>query len=745
MRSSAIKRGWCLCLLVAIWLGSPAPALSRDADDAASRAAATEARMTDDERITLTLGHLTSAMPGRPPPPPGARPGAGYVEGVPRLGVPPLYETDASLGVAWISGARGNGATQLPSGIAQGATWNADLVERAGRMIGSEARAKGYNVMLAGGIDLMRDPRNGRTFEYFGEDPLQVGMLGGGAVRGIQSNNVISTLKHYALNPQETGRAFMNARLAEPALRESDLLAFEIAIEQGRPGAIMCAYDATNGAPSCGSRFLLTDVLRRDWGFAGFVMSDWGAVDALDFALAGLDQQSGAAIDPQPFFGAPLEQAAMHDPAYRKRLGEMTRAILHAIYANGLDTHPAAIGESDDAADAQVALDAAREGIVLLTNRDALLPLAAGVKSIVVIGGHADAGTPVGGGSSKVLGDEGPSATVPFLRDGTAAFAAMLDADFNRSAPLAAIRAALPQAEVRYSDGRYASEAARAAGEADVAIVFATQYQTEGYDVPDLSLPDGQDALIAAVAAANPDTIVVLETGGPVTMPWKDSVKAIVEAWYPGARGGEAIADILSGKVNPSGRLPVTFPKSEQQLPRPQLPGADEIEANFIGTGAPGQTLDVDYNIEGPDVGYRWYARQQLAPLFPLGHGLTYTTFAHSDLQIARSGERLVARFTVRNTGARAGADVPQIYLADAAGHPRRRLAGFTKLTLAAGEARQVEVPLEWRTIARWQDGGWQVAPGSYRFVLADDALAEGPDATITLPARRFGTDPAGR
>ena len=745
MRSSVSARGWCMCLLLATWLGPPAPALSRDADDAAFRAAAIEAQMADDERIALTLGLLTSAMPGRPPPPREARPGAGYVEGVPRLGVPALYETDASLGVAWIAGARGNGATQLPSGIAQGATWNADLVERAGRMIGSEARAKGYNVMLAGGINLMRDPRNGRSFEYLAEDPLLAGSLGGAAVRGIQSNHVISTLKHFAMNPQETGRAFMNAVLAEPALRESDLLAFEIAIEQGNPGAIMCAYDATNGAPSCGNRFLLTEVLRRDWGYTGFVMSDWGAVDALDFALAGLDQQSGAAIDPQPFFGEPLKQAAAHDPSYRERLSEMTRAILNAIYANGLDAHPAAIGESDNAANAQVALETAREGIVLLTNRDALLPLGAGVKSIAVIGGHADAGTMVGGGSSKVLGDDGPSASIPFLRDGTAAFAAMLDADFNRSAPLAAIRAALPQAQVRYSDGRYASEAASAASKADVAIVFATQYQTEGYDVPDLSLPDGQDALIAAIAAANPETIVVLETGGPVSMPWKDDVKAILEAWYPGARGGEAIADILSGKVSPSGRLPVTFPQSEQQLPRPQLPGAETIAPNFIGIGAPGQTLDVDYNIEGADVGYRWYARRNLAPLFPLGHGLSYTTFTHSGLTVARDKDRLVARFTVRNSGARAGADVPQVYLADAAGRTLRRLAAFTKVVLAPGEAKQVEVPLEWRVIARWRDDAWQVARGSYRFVLGEDALADGPDATITLPARRFGAGPAGR
>ena len=706
--------------------------------DPAERAAATEARMTDDERIALTLGHLTSSMPGRPAPPPEARPGAGYIAGVPRLGVPALYETDASLGVTWIDGARGSGGTQLPSGVAQGATWNVDLIEQGGRMIGAEARAKGFNVMLAGGINLMREPRSGRTFEYLGEDPLHAGLLGGSAVRGIQSNHVISTLKHFAINPQETGRAFMNTVIAEDALRESDLLAFEIAIEEGDPGAVMCAYNATNGAQSCGNAFLLTEVLRADWGYEGFVMSDWGAVDALDYALAGLDQQSGAGIDPQPFFGEPLKRAAQNDPAYRERLGEMVRNVLHAIYDNGLDEHPAAIGEVDAAANSEVALQVAREGIVLLTNDDGILPLGPDVKTIAVIGGHADAGTPVGGGSSKVLGDEGPSISVPFLRDGTAAFAFMLDQAFNRSSPLAAIRAAAPDATVKFRDGRYASEAALAASQADVAIVFANQYQTEGFDLPDLSLPNGQDALISAVARANPNTIVVLQTGGPVTMPWKDEVKAVVEAWYSGARGGEAIADVLFGKVNPSGRLPISFPQFEAQLPRPQLDGLGTVEPSFVGVGAPGQTLAVNYDIEGSDIGYRWYAREGLEPLFPLGHGLSYTRFAHEGLEIEREGERLIARFTVRNTGKRAGADVPQVYLAEAAGRRLRRLAGFAKVELEPGEARRVEVRLEWRVVAEWQDDGWQVAPGSYRFVVAEDALAAGLSEMIDLPRRRI-------
>lgn len=715
------------------------PAAAQKADPAAAKAAATEAQMTDQERITLTHGMTTSSMPGQPTPE-GSRPGAGFVPGVARLGIPALLETDASLGVTWIGGARGSGGTQLPSSVAQAATFDPALIEAGGRMIGGEARAKGFNVMLAGGLNLAREPRNGRTFEYYSEDPLLSGVLGGAAVRGIQSNSVISTVKHYALNAQETGRAFLDARIAEDAFRESDLLAFEIAIEQGKPGSVMCAYNQVNGAPACGNRFLLTDVLRRDWGYKGFVMSDWGAVDATDFALAGLDQQSAASIDPQPFLGEPLKAAAAADPAYRKRLGEMTRAILHAIYDNGLDSHPAALGTvADPAANEAVALKVAQQGIVLLTNPAGLLPLGGNARTIAVIGGHADTGTLVGGGSSKVLGDKGPAASVPFLRDGNGPFALMLDQEFNRSVPVAAIRAAAGDgATVRYRDGRYPGEAAAAAAKADVAIVFANQYQTEGYDLPDLSLPQGQDALIEAVAAANPNTIVVLQSGGAVAMPWKDKVKAVVAAWYPGAKGADAIADVLFGKVNPSGRLPISFPASLDQLPRPLLDGLDTVEPNFVGTGAKGQTLSVNYDIEGSDVGYRWYARQGVKPLFPFGHGLSYTTFAREGLSVARKGAGYVARFTLRNTGTRAGADVAQVYLAEAAGKPMRRLAGFVRVELAPGETRKVEVALEPRVIAEWAAGGWAIAAGTYRFVLAADALADGPTAQIRLPHRRI-------
>lgn len=720
-----------------------APLAAQDSGEAARlRAAQTEARMTDEERIALTLGYLSIEFEGMKAPE-GARPGAGIVPGVPRLDVPPLWETDASLGVTWLGGARGNGGTQLPSGTAQGSTWNAALIEQGGRMIGSEARSKGYNVLLAGGINLMREARNGRTFEYMGEDPLHSGLLGGAAVRGVQSNNIISTIKHFVANPQETGRHFMNVKIAEPELRESDLLAFEIAIEEGDPGSIMCAYNRVNGPLACGSEFLLTDVLRKDWGYQGFVMSDWGAVEALDFAMAGLDQQSGSQLDEGQFFGQPLLEAARTDPAYRERLGEMARNVLWAIYDNKLDKNLPVIEPVDSEANSEVALAVAREGIVLLRNENGILPLGPDVKSIAVIGGHADTGTMVGGGSSRVFGDNGPGARVSLLGGENAPYADFLDIAYNDSAPLAAIENAAGGAQVTYRDGRYNSEAAMVAAAADVAIVFVDQYQTEGLDVPDLSLPNGQDALIAAVASANPNTIVVLQTGGPVTMPWRDDVAGIVEAWYPGARGGEAIADILFGKVNPSGHLPITFPASVDQLPRPELDGAKTVEPTFLGKGKPGQTLEADHDIEGSDVGYRWFAREGKTPLYPFGYGLSYTRFAHSGLKLNNGDPgKLSASFTIANTGERAGADVAQLYLTSIDGEVRQRLVGFAKRELDAGKSAKVSVSIDPRLLAEWENGGWTIASGQYTFALGEDAISLGETKTIAIDG--FRLDAAG-
>ncbi|WP_411974033.1 beta-glucosidase family protein [Sphingobium sp. 3R8] len=709
-----------------------APAVDMRSADV--RAGATVKRMTTDEKTVLTHGIMPLPLGEKTPPiPADAIPGAGYIPGIERLGIPALKETDASLGVSYVMGLRKDGATALPSGVAQAASWNPDLIYRGGAMIGSEARAKGFNVLLAGGVNLMRDPRNGRTFEYLAEDPLLSGMLVGAAIRGVQSNNIISTIKHFALNGQETGRKYVDAKISEGAARESDLLAFQIGIEQGQPGSVMCAYNRVHGEQACASDWLLNTVLKQSWGYKGFVMSDWGAVPNLDAAIKGLDQQSGEQLDPGVFFGDKLKEKAAADPAYRLRLDDMNRRILTAIYAAKLDSNPVRPGgRIDFDANAKVAEEAAKQGIVLLKNKGAL-PLAKTAKSIAIIGGYADGGVLSGAGSSQVHGEGGPVVTRPSAGKGV--WAGFIAQQYHRSSPLDAIQALAKDAKISFRDGRYIADAVEKARQAEVAIVFATQWQTEGLDVPDLSLPDGQDDLIAAVAAANPNTIVVLETGGPVKMPWLDKVSAVVEAWYPGARGGPAIASILFGDTNPSGRLPLTFPRDESQLPRPKLDGSDWVEPDFSGGPSSGSDkLISDYDIEGSDVGYRWFARQRQKALFPFGYGLSYTSFESTDLKL----KGLTASFTLSNTGRRAGAEVAQLYLVSRNGEAKQRLAGFARVDLAAGASQKVTLSIEPRILADWQDGGWVMPAGEYAFALGTDAETLAAPVTVRLAARKW-------
>ncbi|WP_189621862.1 beta-glucosidase [Novosphingobium colocasiae] len=700
---------------------------------AEQRAAATVRQMRPDEKTILTHSvmpidvHKTGAKF-----PEDAIFGAGYTPSISRLGVPALKETDASLGVAYLEGGRKDWATALPSAIAQAATWNPALVMRGGAMIGGEARAKGFNVLLAGGVNLVRDPRGGRTFEYFSEDPLLSGVLAGAAITGVQSNHIISTIKHLALNGQETGRKFVDMRISDAAARESDLLAFQIGIEQGHPGAVMCAYNRVNGHYACDSDYLLNRVLKHDWSYKGFVMSDWGAVHGVGAALNGLDRQSGEQLDPDVYFDSRLAAKAAADPAYAARLDDMNKRVLTAIYANGLDKFPASPGGAIDfAGNAELSAEVARQGIVLLKNDGRILPLAATAKSIAVIGGYADGGVLSGAGSSQVQGKDGPAVVRPKNGSGSQ----FISEQYHRSSPLAAIKARAGNATVTFRDGRYIADAVQRARQAEVAIVFATQWMAEGIDVPDLSLPYGQDELIAAVAAANPRTIVVLETGSAVKMPWLDKVAGVVEAWYPGARGGEAIAAVLFGEANPSGRLPITFPASEAQLPRPHLDGSDWVESAGLGEAkVPERQLSADYDIEGSDVGYRWFSRTGARPLFPFGYGLSYTSFEARNLKISGFN----ASVTIRNTGARAGDEVAQLYLLDRAGAHKRRLVGFSRISLEPGVEKRISIRIDPRLLADWNGSGWQMPAGAYEFAIGKDAETMVTRASIRLPARTW-------
>lgn len=684
-----------------------------------TRATLVEKEMTQAEKLQLVHGYFAVPVFGQKLPV-DALGSAGYVPGIARLGVPALQESDASLGVANPVNVRpGDSATALPSGLALASTFDPKSAYAGGAMIGREAWSKGLNVLLAGGTNLARDPRNGRNFEYLGEDPLLTGTLSGAAIRGIQDQHVLSTVKHFALNDQETGRFDVNSVIAEAPARESDLLAFELAIEAGSPGSVMCSYNLVNGAHACASAYLLNDVLKHDWSYPGFVMSDWGAVHGVDDALAGLDQESGQEIDKQVYFGAPLADALRTGKVPQTRLDDMVHRILRSMFAVGLFDHPAQKIAIDYNADAAVAGSVAEKGIVLLKNGDNLLPLVKNISHIAVIGGHADQGVLSGAGSSQVVphAADGHFTTVPVGGEGLMApWANMI---FDPDSPLAAIRAKVPNATVRFDTGRYASSAATLARWADMVIIFATQWQIEGTDVPDLSLPDGQDALIAAVAAANPHTIVVLETGDPVAMPWLDKVAGVIEAWYPGQRGGQAIAGVLFGDIDPSGHLPITFPRNISQNPRPQMPGAGLAE---------GTPFDTDYNLEGAEVGYRWFADKGMAPLFPFGFGLSYTSFGYSNFQI-RGGNTLTVSFDIANTGKVAGDAVPQVYLTSQAGKQIKRLIGFSRVSLAPGQTQHVTLSADQRLLGNFDAGAhvWRVAAGSYTAALArsaDDIVA---------------------
>lgn len=689
-----------------------------------------------DDKLVLLVGHAPLLMHPKPADVPYT---SGYVPSV--AGLPPLYETDAGLGVTDPEDLRHDeGSTVLPSGLAQASTWDPDLAREGGAMLGSEAHNKGLNVVLAGGINLARDPHGGRNFEYAGEDPLLAGTMVGSEVQGIQSQYEISTLKHYALNDQETGRFVADASIDEASARESDLLAFEIAIERGDVGSIMCAYNQLSAYYACENQDLLTTTLKQDWRYKGFVMSDWGGTHSTELAaLSGLDQEDGEEYDGRDFFGAPLKAAVLAGRVPQARLDDMVHRILRTMFAKGVVDHPAALAAIDYDADAKISQRIAEEAIVLLKNDAGRLPLPTAVSRIAVIGGHAEMGVlGGGGGSSEVTPHGGNALKIPHPEADFEVFEAYI-----APSPLKAITARVPNADVEFADGTDVAGAAAAAKAADVAIVFATQWTSESVDAANLSLPNSQDALIEAIAAANPHTIVVLETSGPVLMPWLGKVEGVIEAWCPGSNGAEAIARVLFGEVDPSGRTAITFPASEDQLPRPLLPGYQAMLDARKASGNPHagpSPFAIDY-FEGANVGYRWYQTRRITPLFPFGYGLSYTSFAYSNLKVT-GGPTLAVSFDVTNTGTRAGFDTPQVYAAAQMGGEEtvRHLVGWNKIALNPGERRRVSITADPRLLATFDPNihGWHIAAHNYRAYVCRFAgdvrlYADAPLAARTL------------
>ncbi|MDE3061980.1 MAG: glycoside hydrolase family 3 C-terminal domain-containing protein [Acidobacteriota bacterium] len=673
-------------------------------------------QMTLEEKLALAHGNGMAHNPAWTMPlTPLTNGGAGYVEGVQRLGIPPLILSDAAYGVR-SSGENGRYSTALPSNVGAASSWDPESACAYGTVIGSELRAQGFDVTLGGGVNLTRDPRNGRTFEYAGEDPLLAGTMDGNMMKCEQAQHIVGDIKHYAMNDQETGRGFINAIASRRAMQESDLLAFHIAIGIANPGAVMCAYNRINGDFACENSYTLTDVLKKDWGFKGFVMSDWGGTHSTEKAsAAGLDQEQPMA----DFFGAKLKDAVAAGRVPMSEIDDHARRVLYAEFLSGLVDNPPQTSVVDVVKGLEVAQHVEEKSIVLLKNDHAVLPIdPSRVHSIAIIGGHADVGMLSGGGSAQV----DPPGGNAILPPGKGATAWQMHVWFPTS-PLKALRAKLPDTKIDFNAGTDPDAAASVAKGADLAIVFASQWESEGMDLPNLSLPDQQDALIEKVAAANPHTVVVLETGTAVTMPWLDKVEGVVEAWYAGSAGHTALANVLVGAVNPEGKLAMTFPKSESDLPRPVIaPEPPAAAVQFTDSAhlpAQAASFAVQYD-EGPEVGYKWYEAQHKQTLFAFGFGLSYTTYAYSGLSIDSATK--TARFTVKNTGKRAGTEIAEVYarLPKGADESYKRLAGWARVTLAPGASESVTVAIDPRVIETFDEGknGWNLTPGEYEVVV---------------------------
>ena len=674
--------------------------------------------LSPDERADLVLKQLTldekiefihgNGMPGWGPPRPNyylGNGGAGFVLGVERLGIPFIQMSDAAYGVR-SSAENGRYSTALPSNIASAASWDRQAACDYGALIGRELRAQGFNMTLGGGVNITREPRNGRTFEYMGEDPVLAGTLVGNRIKCEQAQHVIGDIKHYAVNDQESGRNEVDSIIGKRALRESDLLAFEIGIAIGNPGAVMCSYNSINGDFACENKYLLTDVLKKEWKFPGFVVSDWGGTHStIKASAAGLDNEQPM----DDFFGAKYKEAVQSGKISMAELDDHVRRVLRSEFASGIVDYPIKKAVVDVEGGFEVARKLAEQSTVLLKNANNLLPLdKSKIRSVAIIGKHADFGMISGGGSAQVDPPGPPSAWQAHV--------------WFPTSPLKSVAAKAPSATVKFNSGDDPAEAAALAKDSEVAIVFVHQWMSEGMDLRDLSLPEKQDALIEAVAAANPKTIVVVESGTAVTMPWIDKVSGVLEAWYAGSKGADAVANILFGDINPSAKLPMTFPKSDADLPHPKLvippPGAQGKDA-VMRTGEAKPTFSVKYD-EGLKVGYKWYDAENKTVLFPFGHGLSYTSFEYSGLKVVPGDDTNVS-FMVKNTGQREGAEVAQVYasLPDST-EPPKRLIGFSKIWLKPGESREVMVPIHAKYLSIFDEAknAWQLVPGSYTIMV---------------------------
>lgn len=636
----------------------------------------------------------------------------GYLPGVDRVDIPPLSLVDGPLGVR-VNGGR---ATAFPASVALGATWRPSLARRFGRALGREAAAHGQDVVLAPGVNVARVPAGGRNFEYYGEDPHLTARTAVAAIDGVESAGVGATVKHYVANSQETDRYEVSAAVDERALREIYLPAFRAAVEEADVTSVMTAYNRVNGAHMSDHERLLSDVLKGEWGFDGFVVSDWwGTRSTVGAARAGLDVEmpgitpeafapddvdlgeASEAMPPVPdvpaLFGEPLREAVESGAVDEAVVDAKVERVLRGMASIGrFDGRPE--GELDTAAHRRLAREIAAEGAVLLRN-DGALPLD-GVDSLAVIGPNADAAKLGGGGSSEVS---------PFVRTSP------VEGLEARDVSVTVERGIEPVSESRVfgagtdqaAPDPSVDDAVDAAAAADCAVVVVQDDATEFRDRAGLALPGRQDDLIEAVAGVADRTVVVLRTSGPVETPWADAVDAVLEAWYPGQADGEALADLLFGDAEPGGRLPVTFGRTAADYPTSD-------EAAFPGVDG------VARYDEGVFVGYRYFDERGVRPRFPFGHGLSYASFAYGEPSVTGDADGFAVAVPVENAVDRRGKTVVQVYAGKTAAPvptPKRELVGFEAVTLEAGERRTVEVSVDRSAFEYYDEGaGWTLATG---------------------------------
>ncbi len=681
-KAAILAAGTLICLAVAPVAGHSQPAADRaswldPAQSPAERAAEVVAQMTLDEKITELHG-IQNAEHRR------------FVPGIDRLGIPPLVITNGPAGAGPGDDPNQPPATALPAPISLAASFDPDLAEQYGVITGAETRDLGESLLEGPDVNIARVPVNGRTFEGYGEDPYLASQIGVGNIDGIQSQGIIAEVKHYAANNQENNRFAVNEVVDDRTLHEIYLPHFEAAVKDAHAGTVMCAYPKVNGTFACENDPLLTTVLRAQWGFDGFVQSDFGAAHStVASAEAGMDLEMPTGV----FYADAMKQAVLSGQVSMQTVDTLlirrfTVMIKFGLFDRALTKSPIPVEQ-----DGTFARTAAEDGTVLLKNAGSQLPLSAStLHSVAVIGPYAGAAKTGGGGSSHVV----PAYTV-----------SPVDGIKNRVGP---------NVTVTYDDGSDPAAAAAAAQSADVAIVMVGDNETEGSDRPNLALSGNQDQLVESVAAANPHTVVVAKSGGPVLMPWADQVPAIVEAWYPGEEDGSVVAAVLFGDVNPSGKLPISFPKADGDVPAhtpQQYPGVN-------GAALYSERLQV---------GYRWYDEQNIAPLFPFGYGLSYTTFAFSHLHVSpilAPHGKVAVGVDVTNTGSRAGSDVAQVYVADPAstGEPPRQLKGFQKVALAPGQTRHLSFLLDERAFSTWDTAAqqWTTSDGRYGILVGDSS-----------------------